>query len=119
MAADLNIGELAALLKAKRGRRGLRVVAEEIGGVSASTLSRIEQGKVPDLDTFVRLCRWLDVSPERFIPSTADQTMSTPEIVMAHLRADQVLDPKTIEALATMIQLAYDAAKRGAFDDQR
>jgi transcriptional regulator with XRE-family HTH domain len=119
MAADLNVAELAALLRAKRGRRGLRAVAEDIGGISASTLSRVEQGKVPDLDTFIRLCRWLDVSPERFLPSVTSESMSTPDIVMAHLRADRVLDPRTIEALATMIQLAYDAAKRGAFDDQR
>lgn len=119
MTAELNIGELAALLRAKRGRRGLRAVAEEIGGISASTLSRVEQGKVPDLETFVRLCQWLEVSPERFIPSTSRHQMSTPEIVTAHLRADRVLDPKTVDALATMIQLAYEAARHGAFDDQR
>ena len=117
--AELNIGELAALLRAKRGRRGLRAVAEEIGDISASTLSRVEQGKVPDLETFVRLCQWLEVSPERFIPSTSHERMSTPEIVTAHLRADRVLDPKTIDALATMIHLAFEAAKRGAFDDRR
>ena len=119
MASELNVGELAALLRERRGKRGLRTIAEEIGGVSASTLSRIEQGKIPDLDTFVRLCQWLDVSPDRFIPRTTSKEMSTPEMITAHLRADRALDPKTIEALATMIQLAYDAAKRGEFDNQR
>lgn len=28
-------------------------------GVSASTLCRLERGTVPDMDTFVKICRWL------------------------------------------------------------
>ena len=121
---EVNIRGLAALVRAKRGTRGLRAVAQEIGGVSASTLLRVEQGKVPDLDTFARLCRWLGVSPERFIagtvepgpgdkPFAASPNMSTPEVITAHLRADRTLDPATAEALATMIRLAYQAATNG------
>ena len=54
--SPVDIRKLAALLRAKRGRRGLREIADEIGGVSASTLSRLEQGNTPDLETFARLC---------------------------------------------------------------
>ena len=28
-------------------------------GVSAATLSRIERGDKPDIDTFMRICKWL------------------------------------------------------------
>ena len=127
MSTLVNIAELAALLRVKRGKRGLRSTAEEIGGVSASTLSRVEQGKLPDLETFLRLCQWLDVSPKRFMldDDTArdvshrlqdeDEQPSTLEVVTAHLRADRTLDPETAKALATMIRLAYEAAHRGDF----
>lgn len=117
---EIDIRELAAMMRARRGKRGLRAVANDIGGVSASTLSRVEQGKLPDLDTFLRLCRWLGVTPDYFSapPATSSNvaegfTQKTPEIVAAHLRADRTLDPKTAEALITMVQLAYSAIERG------
>lgn len=55
MQSTLNTELLAGMLKNKRGNKGLRAVADEIGGVSFATLSRIEQGKVPDVDTFINL----------------------------------------------------------------
>lgn len=121
MDENINITELAALVKAKRGKRGLRDVAQEIGNVSASTLSRIEQGKLPDLATFARICRWLGVSPERFMGSgdatgsalDVTEFLDTPAVITAHLRAERVLDSQTIEALSTMIRLAYEASQRG------
>lgn len=116
---------LAASLKRKRGKRGLRLVAHEIGDVSAATLSRVEQGKIPDLDTFIKLCSWLEASPDEFILgynrdiqqsdsySVEVQPKTTPEIVAAHLRTDRTLDPDTADALVKMIELAYQAASRG------
>lgn len=123
--AQINVRELGALLHARRGNRSLRIVAQEIsrkvGKVSASTLSRIEQGKVPDLDTLLVLCQWLNVPVQRLMEtpesrkSSASTAVSTPDIVQAHLRADRALDPATAEALAKMVQLVYDAARRGEF----
>ena len=115
MASEINIRELATMIKNKRGRRGLREVAKEIGDVSASTLSRIEQGKIPDLDTFIKLCKWLDVSADHFTKDKESEEIpeSTPQIVTAHLRADRTLDPQTAEALVTMIEMAYNAVDRG------
>ena len=121
MSTQVNIRELGALIKAKRGSRGLREVAIEIGKVSASTLSRVEQGKIPDLDTFMLLCKWLQVSPNQFMKDNAkigaaESDTSTSELITAHLRADRTLDPKTADALAKMIQLAYSAAAAGKID---
>src|SRR5688572_6919583 len=99
---EFDLPKLAAMLRTKRGDKGLRVVAEEIGNVSASTLSRIEQGNVPDLDTFARICRWLDVPPSEFMRrSRTDQGKShacdsTPDFIEAHLRAERILPPDTI-----------------------
>jgi len=117
---EIDIHKLAALVRTKRGKRGLRETAQEIGGVSVSTLSRVELGKIPDLGIFLRLCRWLGVSPQQFVseaahvdPQEPAPTVSTPEMIVAHLRADRTLDPHTAEALSTMIRLAYEAADKG------
>lgn len=116
MANPIKINELAALLKSRRGGLGLREAAEQIGDVSASTLSRIEQGKVPDLETFVKICRWLGEPTERFLePEThtgkKDRKNEDEEIIMAHLRADKLLDPQTKTSLEHLIRMAYLAAK--------
>lgn len=113
--AELNTDKLAAMVRAKRGRRGLREMAKEIGNVSASTLSRVEQGKIPDLETFFELCSWLSVSPEVFTDTNIEPAQlltSTPEKIEMHLRADRVLAPDTVEALVTMVRLAYESARR-------
>lgn len=127
METRLAIEKLAALVRSKRGSKGLRVAADEIGGISASTLSRVEQGKMPDLDTFMRLCDWLEVTPEHFFETEGEvktrpdglqvpvlsPTMSTEEMIEVHLRADRELDPETAEALANMVRAAYNAIKAG------
>src|SRR5437016_14106668 len=114
MSEGVDIRRLSALVRAKRGDRGLRSVAQEIGDVSASTLSRIEQGKVPDLDTFLRLCRWLGVSADEFMQSPAvtapEAEVGRMDVIAAHLRADRTLDRATARALERMIHLAYEAA---------
>ena len=52
----------------------LRDVADKTG-VSASTLSRIEQGKfTPDLETYLAVCSWLGLSPAAF--STLSQAIT-------------------------------------------
>ncbi|NKB69811.1 MAG: helix-turn-helix domain-containing protein [Candidatus Latescibacteria bacterium] len=121
MTESFDAQHLAFLVKTKRGNTGLRTVAKEIGGISPSTLSRVEQGKVPVLDTFIQLCKWLGVSPGLFMgdqkqeddPITVPSSGSTPDKVAAHLRADRALDPKTAEAMAAMVRSAYEAALRG------
>lgn len=112
----VNFKKFAAQLKAKRKDRGLRAVAEEIGGVSASTLSRIEQGNVPDLETFMRICQWIGVSADEFSkvrPGANAEEREAPEVIEAHLRADRILPEEAIDALSQMIRFAYKAAKAG------
>lgn len=112
----VDVKKLAGMLKAKRGRLGLRAVADEIGGVSASTLSRVEQGNVPDLDTFFRLCQWLGVSADEFAPSRSPENRGSPpssvEFIEAHFRAERILPEQAIEALSQMVQFAYAAATK-------
>lgn len=109
---QFDIAKLSALLQTKRGQRGLRDIASDIGGISASTLSRIEQGNIPDLETFVRLTSWLGVSADEFlIGQSRPRQKSGAELCEAHLRADRTLPPDAVDALARMIRFAYKAGR--------
>jgi transcriptional regulator with XRE-family HTH domain len=109
MSTVLDTSKLADMLKSKRGNKGLRAIATEIGTVSAPTLSRIEQGKVPDVDTFVSICKWLKVSTDFFIVGQSDNEPSNQERVIAHLRADKELHKDTVDMLVKMIHMAYNS----------
>lgn len=50
------------------GRRPLRTVAAE-AGVSTGTLSRIANGRPPDLNTFIQLCGVMEIDPREFMYS--------------------------------------------------
>lgn len=108
MATTLNTTLLAGMIKTQRGKRGLREISGEIGDVSPATLSRIEQGKIPDVDTFIRICRWLNTPTDTFIINASENTARTnQDHIVAHLRAERELDPNTIQMLLRMIEMAY------------
>ncbi|MDQ3817246.1 MAG: helix-turn-helix domain-containing protein [Acidobacteriota bacterium] len=116
----VNTVELGRAIRRKREEAGLslRDVADETG-VSASTLSRIENGTgKPDADNIARLTAWLNVPVERIMsarqgageeinPVVYFPQESTPEIVEAHLRADRNLTPETAKALSELFRVAY------------
>ena len=118
--ALVNTEELGRAIHRRRDELGLslRDVANETG-VSASTLSRIENGTgKPDADNIARLASWLDVPMERILSGRDPQASAnspvvyypqepTPEIVEAHLRADRNLSPETATALSELFRVAY------------
>lgn len=61
------------MLQSRGAGYTLREIAEQTG-VSAPTLSRLERGTTPDLETFFALCMWLDVSPAFFMRGAADDS---------------------------------------------
>ena len=50
----------------KRGALGVRAAAKEIG-ISPATLSRVENGNLPDLQNFKLICEWLDIKPNEIL----------------------------------------------------
>ena len=113
----INTVELGRAIKRRREELGLslRDVAD-VTNVSASTLSRIENGTgKPDADNIARLTGWLDMPIDRVMSkSSADVEAvvyypheATPEIVEAHLRADKKLTPETAKALSELFRVAY------------
>lgn len=107
MGSYLDIERLASLVRKQRGSRGLRETAAEIGNVSPSTLSRVESGKMPDMETFLALCNWLQVPPAELFRTTDADQLNTPEAIAIQLRADKNLDPAIANALASLVKAAY------------
>jgi transcriptional regulator with XRE-family HTH domain len=107
---SINIQSLSQMIKSKRGDRGLRETAKAIGDISVSTLSRVENGNLPDIDTYMKLCKWLDVSID-FFAADAQPSESKKNLVVANLRADKTLSQDMAEALIKMIDLAYANVK--------
>ena len=99
----VTLQNLGAIVRDKRGSRGLREVSAEVG-TSAPTLSRIESGKMPDLQTFGKLCRWLGADPASLLGVSQELSEPTaPYIATAHLKAKKEIDPATANALAHAI----------------
>lgn len=89
-----------------RGSRGVRAVAKQIG-ISAATLSRVERGYMPDLETFGKICSWLKLDPAEVLG--IDVTMQRPS-VSVHFKKDATIHPDTAKALAELILAAQRAA---------
>ena len=109
---------LGALLRERRGGRGIRVVAEEIG-VSPATLTRVEAGRLPDIETFKKICQWLKVNPAHILGidvSAPDPTADEPTLpaVAFHPRADRTLLPEAAADLAQLIVAAHREVSRRA-----
>jgi len=104
---------LGALLRDRRGGRGIREVAEEIG-ISPATLTRIEAGRLPDLLTFRKISEWLQINPADLLGIPAEPTSANEASLTAavHLRAEQALPHDAAKDLAELIVYAHKELAR-------
>jgi|SRR5947209_17911021 len=103
MRKSFDAHRFATSVRTRRGEHSLREAAVQIGTVSPSTLLRLEREEVPAIETFLRVCDWLEVAPREFLEEDgAEARMSTMERVELALRADGVLDSRVIEAFITL-----------------
>lgn len=84
------------------------MVAVEVG-VSPATLSRVERGYLPDLETFGKLCFWLDIDPGEVLRIKRREPEKDAPAAAVHFRKDQVIAARTAEALAKLILAAQRA----------
>jgi transcriptional regulator with XRE-family HTH domain len=78
----------------------VRVVAGEIG-ISPATLSRVERGYMPDIDTFSKICGWLQIDPGEILGGKPKVTQAP--MAGVHFRKSQTIAPETAKALAQLI----------------
>lgn len=102
----ITLQALSRKLLEKRGDRGIREVAIEIG-VSPATLSRVERGFLPDVETFGKVCRWLKVDPGEILGVSSPRRLMP--MIGVYFRKKETLAPRTAKALAQMILAAQRA----------
>jgi transcriptional regulator with XRE-family HTH domain len=120
----VTLASFGPLVREKRGKRHLREVAKIIG-ISAPTLMRIESGRVPDLETFGKVCKWLEIDPGDFLGfdsqkrrSAAGDAQADPAVqVSAHFRIDRLPLQETASALAKMLMFVAKREASGEFSD--
>lgn len=108
--AKLSLSKLGTMVRTKRGKAILRDAAEVIG-ISPATLMRVENGRVPDVVTFGKICNWLGVNPGDFLGYTPEEggTKGDKPAVLnlsAHFKSDRTPKKTTIDALSQMLLLA-------------
>ena len=92
---------LGRLVLEKRGNRGIRAVAKEIG-ISHATLSRVERGHLPDLENYQKICNWLGIN----VPTThmsKQPTTTSKASLSVHFRREKTITPESAQALAQLI----------------
>lgn len=78
-------------------------------GVSPSTLTRMAQGKRPDVDSLAALAAWSGLSADGFIRSVGEVAEAEPlAMISTYLRSDRNLSPEAATALDQIIRAAYD-----------
>ena len=104
---DIRIKRLSEQIQLRRAGKGIREAAKEVG-ISHATLSRVENGKIPDLDTFGKICVWLGEDPAVYlgIRPVGGATNATARV---HFKKGVTIRPESSKALSEMILLAQQA----------
>ena len=104
------LASLGELVARKRGKVGIRTTAREIG-LSPATLSRVENGQLPDLANFTKICRWLELDPASvlgFDPEALDRPVAA-----VHFRSRTTMSVETAAALQDLILAAQRSLAEG------
>ncbi len=83
-------------------------------GVSASTLTRMAQGRRPDVDSLAALASWGDLSADSFVrpQPNADATTEPLAMISTYLRSDPHLTPEAAVAIEEVIKASYQRLRR-------
>lgn len=102
-----------ALDAERRSRRQTwKRVAEE-AQVSASTLTRMAQGRRPDVDSMAALIAWSGLSADTFVKGT--QTRAVPgalSVISSSLRSDPQLTAEAAAALDELMKVTYERMRK-------
>ena len=83
-------------------------------GVSASTLTRLAQGKRPDVDSLAALLSWSGLKAEDFVTgSEADKGSAEPlAMISTYLRSDPHLSAEAATALDELVKATYQRLRK-------
>ena len=82
-------------------------------GVSASTLTRMAQGRRPDVDGLAALASWSGLKADDFVRSDAHQSEPEPlAMISTYLRSDKNLTPEAAATLDEVVKLTYQRLRK-------
>lgn len=109
--ARFDVAAFYGALDAQRQARNLtwKKVASE-AKVSASTLTRMGQGKRPDVDSLAALCDWSGLDADDYMRSEEKKSGQAEPLAMisTYLRSDSHLSPESADALDAVIKATYE-----------
>ena len=87
-------------------------VAEE-AQVSASTLTRMAQGRRPDVDSMAALVAWSGLSADSFVrDEQAKPEPGSLSMISTYLKSDPQLTPEAAEALDELMKATYERMRK-------
>ena len=82
-------------------------------GVSASTLTRMAQGRRPDVDGLAALVSWSSLKADDFVRSDAEQGEPEPlAMISTYLKSDPHLTPEAADALDQLVKATYERMRK-------
>ena len=106
--------DVTALHAAMDGqRRSRRLTWKDVAtesGVSASTLTRLSQGRQPDVNSLAALTAWLGMSADHFMRNESVAKFGAPSPlaqISSIIHRDPHLNPEGVAALEEMIKATY------------
>lgn len=111
--ATFDAGAFYSALDAQRQVKELKWkdVARE-ADVSSSTLTRLGQGRRPDVDSLAALCAWSGLNADDYLTGEKKGSSERLAAVSTLLRSDKNLSSQSAEALDTLIKTAYESFRK-------
>ena len=103
----------AALDAERRSRKQTwKRVAEE-AQVSASTLTRMAQGRRPDVDSLAALVTWSGLSADTFVKDEQEKPEpGSLAMISTYLKSDPHLTPEAADALDQLVKATYERMRK-------
>jgi transcriptional regulator with XRE-family HTH domain len=109
----------AALDAERKSRKKTWKQVARDAGISASTLTRMAQGKRPDVDSLAALVSWSGLRSDDYMVRAegAPDAPDTITQVVGYLRADANLSPEAALAIEKVLRATYNVLAKGTPDD--
>ncbi|MDP9340547.1 MAG: helix-turn-helix domain-containing protein [Actinomycetota bacterium] len=109
--------DAGALYEALDGvRQARKITWKQVAGesgVSASTLTRMAQGKRPDVDGLAALVAWSGLDADDYVRSVAAKPAPEPLAkISTYLRSDRNLSPEAATAIDELVKATYERLRK-------
>lgn len=120
MAARFDTDAFFSGLNTVRARRELswREVANQ-SGVAPATLSRLSQGKNPDVNGLASLLAWSGLKAEMFIPDQEESSTDSLVQITSLIRKDRKLARNSARIMEDLVTSAYKSLSKPEDDNQK